>query len=236
MNTNYLLLSVSTATFGFLIWFAMSASLRLPKMFQIQFDINRPYMNRFLRRRILMFILYVLVPYVLIYDFNILGVTTLSELDINFFWNQRSTLWVVILVPVVIIVNFFISKTTPNLSEFPEIRLTRWTLKLYLLSAITWAFQIFAQEFLYRGMLLQSLRMCGLSDMMAIIISTGVYALTQYFQRSLVSITNILYGLLACYIVIDTNSLLPVFVIHLANALFAEWFAIWRHPEIGIAS
>ena len=193
-------------------------------------------MNRFLRRRILMFILYVLVPYVLIYDFNILGVTTLSELDINFFWNQRSTLWVVILVPVVIIVNFFISKTTPNLSEFPEIRLTRWTLKLYLLSAITWAFQIFALEFLYRGMLLQSMRMCGLSDMMAIIISTGVYALTQYFQRSLVSIINILYGLLACYIVIDTNSLLPVFVIHLANALFAEWFAIWRHPEIGTAS
>ena len=235
MNTNYLLLSATTATFGFLIWFSLSASLRLPKMFQVQYDINKPFMNRFLRRRILMFLLYVLVPYSLITDFHILGDVGLGDLGIHLSWNSRSTFWVVILVPLSILLNFFTSKGKANLVEFPEIRLTRWTFSVYVQSAVTWAFQIFALEFLYRGLLLQSLRMFGLSDIVAIIVSTGIYALAQYFKRSLLTITSIPYGILACYIVLDTNSLLPVFVINLAHTLVSEWFSVWRHPEMRTA-
>lgn len=232
MNTEYLLLSVATATFGFLIWYAASATLRLPKKFQVQFDINKPFTNRYLRRRILIFLLYVLVPYVLIMDFHVLGTVSLDDLGIHFSWNSRATFWTLVLVPVVIFGTFFYSKQTSNLVEFPEIRVTLWTPRIYLMSSISWAFQIFALEFLYRGLLLQSLRMSGLSDLTAILLSTGIYALSHYFKGSVKSFISIPYGVLACYIVIDSNSLLPVFIIHLSNALFTEWFSVRRHPEM----
>lgn len=232
MNTTFLLLAAATATFGFLIWYASSASLRLPTMFQVQFDINRPFTNRFLRRRILMFLLYAAIPYILIANFHVLGNATLNDLGIHFTWNSRSTFWVLVLIPVIIVLNLFVSKSRENLSEFPEIRVTRWTWKILLMSAITWVFHALAVEFLFRGLLLQALRLNGLPDIMAIVASTGVYALTHYFRRSQVIIMSIIYGLLAGYIVIDTGSLLPVIVLHLAQALVIEWFSIWRHPEI----
>ena len=232
METNYLLLSIGTATFGFVIWFLLSASLRLPKTFQIQFDINGPFINRIFRRRILMFILYAMIPYLLIVVWNVLGNVTTPDLGINFGWNSKATFWVLILVPVAVIYNLFASKSDSNLTEFPEIRVTRWTIRIFILSALTWAFQVFAMEFLYRGLLLQSLRAHGLSDLIAIILSTGVYTMSHYFKQNLITILSIPYGLLACYIVIDTSSLLPVIIIHLANALCNEWFSIWRHPEI----
>jgi len=234
METNYLLLSASIATFGFLMWYALSASLRLPKTFQIQFDINTPFVNRFLRRRILMFILYAVIPFLLIFKWHVLGHVTLKDLGIFFSWNDQAMYWTLAMVPVVLVYNLMSGGKDFNLTEFPEIRVTRWSNKLLIFSAVTWVLQIFALELLYRGFLLQSMISYGLSEFSAILISTGVYALTYYFRLNRISLFSIPYGLLACYIVIQTSSLLPVMIIHLSNALFNEWISIRKHPEINI--
>jgi hypothetical protein len=232
METKLLLLSGAAGSFGFLIWYALSASLRLPKSFQIQYDINSPYLNRILRRRLLMFILYALIPYLLIRSQNFIGKLSLGDLGIHFIWNQTSTLWIVGLFPLIIINGIISSKKESNLVEYPEIRLTLWSRKIFILSALTWVLQIVGIEFLFRGLLLQSLRMWGSGDLSAVLISAGLYGLTHYFKRNRISVFSIPYGVLAGYVVITTDSLLPVIILHLSNALVTEWFSIKYHPEI----
>ncbi len=232
MITNYLPFSLAIATFGFLLWYTASASLRLSQTFQIQFDICHPYANRIYRRRIIIFILYVVVPLLLIYRWKVLGDVTLADLGILFSWNQRALIVTLILVPAALVYHLVYASSDMNLTEYPEIRLTRWTKQLFLLSAFTWCLQIFALEFMFRGFVLQSLLMGGFSEITSALITTGIYSLTHYFKHNRIAVLSIFYGFAACYIVIYTSSILPVFIIHLSNALFSEWTSVRKHPEI----
>lgn len=235
METNYLLLAIGTATFGFIIWYALSASLRLPNTFQIHYDINTPYMNRIFRRRILLFLIYTFIPCLLIVQWGILGHVTFGDLGVHFIWSGKTTLWIVALIPLSLLYNLMICGKDFNLVENPEVRLTVWTPKIFIQSAITWMLFVFSIEFLFRGLLLQSLLMYGFSTLYAIIISTGIYALTNYFQKSRASWFSIPFGLVAGYIVVDTQSIWPVIIIHLCHALFNEWLSIRKHPEIRLS-
>ncbi len=235
MITNYLPFSLALATFGFLIWYAASASLRLPKTFQIQFDISHPYVNRIYRRRILLFLLYVVLPVALIYKWGIPDYVTLYDLNIHFLWNREAMIVTIILLPVVLIYHLLTASSDQNLTEFPEIRVTRWTKQLFILSTLTWCLQIIALEFMFRGLVLQSLYMSGLSELTSALICTGIYALIHYFKQNRVAIFSIFYGFAACLIVFYTSSLLPVIIIHLSNAMFNEWISVKKHPEIRIA-
>lgn len=235
MTTNYLPFSLAMATFGFLVWYAASASLRLPKSFQIQFDICHPYANRIYRRRILLFLLYVVLPILVIKQWALPRHVTLEDMGIQFLWNGEAMLITVILVPVVLVYHLLTASGNQNLTEFPEIRLTRWTKQLFLLSALTWCLQIFALEFMFRGLVLQALFKNGFSELSSALICTGIYALIHYFKRNRIAIFSIFYGFAACFIVFYTSSLLPVIIIHLSNALFNEWISVKKHPEIRIA-
>ena len=235
METNYLLLAMATATFGFIIWYALSASIKLPKYFQIHYDINGPYINRIFRRRLLLFLIYVFIPYLLISEFGILGHVTFADLEIHFVWKSKVMIWLVILVPIALVYNLIICKKDFNLNEYPEIRVTIWTPKIFALSAITWIMQAFAIEFLFRGLLLQSLMKYGFSAIYGVFISAAIYAMTNYFRQGRASWFSILFGLLAAYIVVDTQSIWPVIIIHICYALFNEWLSVRSHPEIRIS-
>ena len=235
MITNYLPFSLAFATFGFIIWYAVSASFRLSKTFQIQFDICHPYANRIYRRRMLLFVLYVVLPLLLIFKWKVLGNVTMADLGIFFSWNLLSLIVTLILVTIALVYHLVTASGNTNLTEYPEIRLTRWTLQLFLLSAFTWCLQIFALEFMFRGLVLQSLLLSGVSEIASVLICTGLYSLTHYFKNNRVAVFSVFYGFAACYIVIYTSSILPVVIIHLFNALFSEWISVRKHPEIRIA-
>ncbi len=235
MEFKYLFLSIATATFGFMIWYALSASLRLPNTFQIQYDINGPYVLRIYVRRTFMFICYALIPYLLIRVWHVLGNVTWADLGIGFAWTNHVTVWIAGLTPVIVIYNLITARKDANLVDYPEIRVSMWSKKILVLSAVTWGLQVFAMEFLFRGLLLQALRLNGVSDLFAVIICTGLYAMTHYFKQNRISVFSIPYGLLACYIVISTGSLFPVIVIHLLNALINEWLSVHNHPEINLS-
>ena len=235
MEFKYLFLSAATATFGFMIWYALSASLRLPNTFQIQYDINGPYVLRIYVRRTFMFICYALIPFLLIRVWNLLGNVTWAELGISFAWTNHATVWIAALAPVIVIYNFITTRKDANLVDYPEIRVSMWSKKILILSAFTWILQVFAMEFLFRGLLLQALRLNGISDLFAVLICTGLYAMTHYFKQNRISVFSIPYGLLACYIVISTGSILPVVIIHLINVFSTEWFSLRNHPEINLS-
>lgn len=234
MEAKLLIFSIIAATFGFVLWFTLSPSLRLPKSFQVHFDVNYTYANRVIGRRILGFLIFCLLPLLLLLKWEILGPMEFSDLNIHFGWNRRATFWTLSLLPLILFFGWSNTKRDFTLAEYPEIRVTRWTPWLLITNALSWILYLFALEFLYRGLLLQSLLMV-LDKWGAIMACAGIYIMIHYYKRNMVSLFSIPYGVLAAYITIDTGSILPVIVLHIANAFITEGFSIARHPEIKVA-
>ncbi len=229
-----LLLTTGFAMFGFLIWYALSATLRHRKSFQIQFDICSPYVNRFYRRRLMIFILYAVLPFLAIFRWQWSGEISSEELGISFAWTSSALYWVIGSLVVALVYHLLYAGRDFNLTEFPEIRITRWSPGILVLSSLTKALQVFSVEFMFRGLVLGSLLYAGYSDVASIIISAGLYALTNYYKTNRYALFSVFYGLLSAYITILTGSLLSVLIIHLAFSLFNEWISIHRHPEMRI--
>lgn len=236
MESTYVFLSILLATLGFLLWYAISSSLRLPKSFQIHYDVNRSYFNRILRRRLAGFLIFGLLPVLLIFYWKVLGDVSLQDLNISFAWKEGVSFWVLILVPLSMLFGLISAGRGNNLVEYPEIRVTIWTPYLVFLSALYWILYLVALEFLFRGLLLQSVLLETRSTWMAILISTGLYAMIHYFKDNRISILSIPYGLIAAYVTLDTGSLLPTIFMHAIGGLVTEWLAIYKHPELQFRS
>lgn len=232
MTEIFVSITISIATLGFLIWFWLSSSLNLPIRFQIMYDYNPPYVLRILSRRMIAIVIFGLIPYGLIKWTNWMGRPDLSDLGISFNWNHRVLMWVAILVPIIIIFHFITARKTSNLEQFPLIRVRFWRPRIIFWSAFWWILSLISYEFFYRGLLLESLRSFTEYDTVAIIMTAGLYALTHYFKRNRSSIVAVIYGVLACIIVIDCESILPVIIIQIVNALSNEWLSIYFHPEM----
>jgi membrane protease YdiL (CAAX protease family) len=231
METKYLLLSLIAATAGFILWYALSASLRLPKTFQIQYDVNISYFNRILRRRLAGFLIYGLIPWLLIFHWKVIGEVSLSDLLISFEWNSQVTFWVLILIPVSVIYNWINAGKRYNQIEYPEIRVTIWTPWLMVVSAFFWIIYLAALEFLFRGLVLSSVYLNTNNIWAAILISTGLYAMIHYFKDNRIALFCIPYGLVMAYVTLDSGSLLPAILVHIVGGLVNEWVAIAKHPE-----
>ncbi len=233
METTYLLLSVAVATLGFLLWYGLSSSLRLPKSFQIQFDINQAYAGRIMRRRIVGFVIYGLIPWLLIFKLNVLGNVSPEDLKVSFEWNNRVTRWVLIFLPLLILFNIRGAGSRYNLTEYPEIRVTIWTRSLVFWNAVSWFLYLVALEYTYRGLLLQSSLMVTGSDWMAIVISVGIYSMIHYFKNNQLSVFAVPFSAILCYATLDCDgSLIPAIVVHFVGGQITEWLAISKHPEI----
>ncbi|PHN00828.1 CPBP family intramembrane glutamic endopeptidase [Flavilitoribacter nigricans] len=233
-TTAYLFLSLLIATLGFIFWYTLSPSLRLPKRFQIQYDINPAYFNRILRRRLAGFLIYGLLPVLLIFKWKVLGEVRLEDLQISFAWNGSVTFWILILVPLALLFSFLSAGRSSNLIEYPEIRVTLWTPYRIFLSALYWILYLVALEFLFRGLILQSVLMATRNEFAAILVSTGLYAMTHYFKNNRNSSLSIPYGLIMAYVTLASGSLLPAILVHTIGGLTTEWLAIYKHPELQV--
>jgi len=226
-----LLLTLATATIGFIIWYSVSSSLRLPARYQVPYDANPPYVNRVLRRRALAAILFAGIPLFIIFCTGWIDHPTWNELNISFQWNHKVLLYSGIGVGVAILVSLFSTRTTSSLEVFPEIRVRFWRPGIIIWSALSWALYVFAIEFFYRGLLLQSL-LFMVDIVPAMAICAGLYSLTHYFRRNRMTFAGIIWGVLSCHIVLITGSILPVIIIHLVFCLFVEWFSLKNHMEM----
>ncbi|MFK8162871.1 MAG: lysostaphin resistance A-like protein [Lewinella sp.] len=236
MQTGYLILALLNGTLGFMLWYALSSSLGLPKSFQIQYDINVSYFRRILRRRFAGFIIYGVLPLLLILKWNVLGEVDFPELGVSFEWNRKVIMWLAALLPITLIINLLSARSRETLVNYPEIRVTIWTPRLLFMSAFWWLMYLVAMEFLYRGLILQSLYMNTGSMWWTIIISACLYAMIHYFKDNRISVMSLPYGLIMAYATLDSGSLLPTIFVHVIGGLLTEWLAIRRHPEIKVQS
>lgn len=234
MKTGYLILALLNGTLGFMLWYALSSSLGLPKSFQIQYDINVSYFRRILRRRFAGFLIYGVLPLVLIFKFNVLGEVAFADLGISFRWDNRVAMWLAILLPITLVINLLSARSRETLINYPEIRVTIWTPRMLFMSALYWIMYLVAMEFLYRGLILQSLFMNTGNVWWTIIISACLYAMIHYFKDNRISVMSLPYGLIMAYATLDSGSLLPTILVHVIGGLITEWLAIRRHPEIKV--
>jgi len=232
MPINYLVFALLTGTLGFLLWYLASSSLRLPNSFQIQFDINTSYFNRILRRRLAGFLFYGFVPFLLIFHFDLLGNVSLADLGISFEWNHRVRNWLLGLVPIGLLLSWLGARKPSGLELYPEIRLAVWTPRMLIFSAFFWIIYLVGMEFLYRGLVLQSLLVNTGNSWLAILGSVGLYAMIHYFKNNRISLACVPYGLIIAYVTLNCGSLLPAIILHTVTSLATEWLSIYYHPEI----
>ncbi|HJW30703.1 MAG TPA: CPBP family intramembrane glutamic endopeptidase [Saprospiraceae bacterium] len=231
METDVLRLSLVVASIGFILWYVLSSSLRLPVRYQIFYDANPPYVNRILRRRTLAVFIYALIPLFILRFTDWVGRPSLEDLNIRFIWNKEVMLYSIAGVLITVILSWLTSSKDSNLEIYPELRIRFWRPRIIILSALTWVIYILAYEFFYRGMLLQSLRF-HLNDVTSIAACTALYSLTHYWKLNRVTTSSIVYSVLACWVVIRTDSLIAPILAHLSLALSTEWFSIKYHREM----
>ena len=215
MDTRLILWTTGFTMFGFLAWYALAATLRHPKTLQVQFDICPPYANRFYRRRMVLFLLYVVLPILALYRWELAGPMTYLIISLMY--------------------NLVFAGRTFNITEYPEIRIARWTAGVFIKSALTRILQVVAVEFMFRGLVLHAFVSAGYSHISAVLISGGLYALTNYFRTPRFMLYATAYGFLAAYMTTSTGSLLPAIIVHLVISQIHEVVSVMKHPEMRIS-
>ncbi len=234
MENALLILTLTIASLGFILWYWLSSSLRLPVRYQIMYDANPPYVYRILRRRILGLFIYALIPLFIIFCTHLIRNPSLGDLNISFHWNREVAIYTVAGLVIVLVASILTTPRHASLEQFPEVRVRFWRPNILVMSALSWIVYIAAYEFFYRGLLFQSLRFVFENDVLAIVGCTALYSLSHYFKLNRISISSIIYGALACWVVLQTGSLIPVMVTHTAFSLFVEWLSIKHHREMFI--
>ncbi|MDQ3018009.1 MAG: CPBP family intramembrane metalloprotease [Bacteroidota bacterium] len=229
-----LILVLTTASLGFIIWYYLASSLRLPVRYQIMYDANPPYVNRIFRRRVTGFLIYGAIPLFLLMCTKMFGKPSLVDLNISFQWNQEVMWYTLGGVLFVLLFSWRTTKQRSSLEQFPEVRIRFWRPSIFILSSLYWILYITAYEFFYRGLLFQSLLTAFNSEAVAVVGCTALYCLSHYFKLNRISIASIFYGAIACIVVLKTGSLIPTIVAHTASSLFVEWFSIRHHREMFI--
>lgn len=196
------------------------------------YDANPPYVNRIFRRRVLGVFIYALIPLFIIRYTKWIGKPTLADLNISFHWDKQVAMYTL---AGVVIVSLFSLISTPrhsSLEQYPEVRVRFWRPNILFFSALWWILYLAAFEFFYRGLLFQSLRLVLDNDVVAIAASTALYSLSHYFKLNRVTIASIIYGAVACYVVLITGSLWPPIITHIVLSLSVEWLSIKHHFEM----
>ena len=226
------MLTLIIASVGFITWYFLSTSLRLAVRYQIMYDANPPYVYRILRRRILGMFIYALIPLFIIYCTRLLGKPSLHNLQISFHWDREVGIYTFAGIVIVTLISLFTTPKHASLEQYPEVRVRFWRPNILWMSALSWIGYTAALEFFYRGLLYQSLRMNLQNEVTAIVACTALYALSHYFRLNRITFTSIIYGAIACYVVLKTGSLIPTMVSHICLSLFVEWLSIRHHKEM----
>ncbi len=230
MKDALLFLTLATGSIGFILWYTIASSLRLPVRYQIMYDDNPPYVNRVVRRRIYTGVIFAVIPLFLIFCTNLIERPFWHDLNISFAWNQIAW-YAVIAIALAVPILYCATKSHVSLEQYPEIRVRFWRPRILFWSGLTWILHVVATEFFYRGLLFQSL-LFKLELWHAIAVSAAFYSLTHYFRRNRMTMAGILWGVFSCWLTDHAESLMPSIIIHLGFCLFVEWFSIKHHMEM----
>jgi membrane protease YdiL (CAAX protease family) len=141
--------------------------------------------------------------------------------------------WTIILSVAIVTMNYFNSGTPENLSVYPQNRKEVWSVKLIIISALSWIAYLLSYEFLFRGFLFfASVRLLGLWPAAAL--NVAIYALVHVPKGNKETIGAIPLGIILCYLTFRTGSIWIAVVTHIVMALSNEWLSLRAHPQMFI--
>jgi membrane protease YdiL (CAAX protease family) len=130
--------------------------------------------------------------------------------------------------------NFLNNSKDQNLrAVYPELRLSEWDPGRLSILAGGWVLYFIGYEFLFRGLLLFS---CynAFGYWPAIVINLALYSALHLPKGLKEATVAIPFGLLLCYLTIESHSILPAIIIHSAQAISFDLCCIYRNQEMNI--
>jgi uncharacterized protein len=135
------------------------------------------------------------------------------------------TLLLIGLLVTAILVASINAKTKSNQAMYPQLRTSDWTTNLILGNFVTWAFYLFGYEYFFRESLL-GFTAGNVTWTVTIFINVALYALAHLFKGPKEFFLSIPFGVLLCYLSLESGTFLPAFGIHCVLALSNDWFGI----------
>jgi membrane protease YdiL (CAAX protease family) len=202
----------------------------LSKKLTFKPGIKNPDVFMILSRRISGFLLFGVIPFIILLATS---KEPLHEYGLNFKNFPATLRWLCLFMPVVVVFDFFMARSEKNLSSYPQIREKEWSYATLLKSTLTWILYLAGYEYMFRGFLLFSCSHYFCSSL-SIAINTLIYSLAHINKGISEILGSIPLGIILCIITLNTGSIVFAFIIHVTLALGNEWFSIYANPEITI--
>ena len=146
--------------------------------------------------------------------------------------NMPNTLyWSAIIVPLIVILSWFVSRNPNNYKNYPQIRIKKWNWKIAFINTFSWLLYLIGYEFLFRGILLFSC-LSVFNPTIAIAINTVLYALAHLPKGKMETIGSIPIGILLCYITITTGSIWSAVILHFTMATSNDYISLYFNPKM----
>ncbi len=155
----------------------------------------------------------------------------LSDFGLTLYHVRNYWVWLVSIPLLLIVINMFLSRSTGLMQQYPQMRINRWSMETFGLSAIGWSAYLVAYEYLFRGLLLfSSYEAFGLWP--AVAINVSIYSAVHMPKGIGETLGAIPYGILSCLLTLITGTILIPVVAHISLAVSMEFFAIRHNPEM----
>ncbi len=217
--------AIIVASLGFIIYYYLPDSSFISKRLKLA----KGETGYVLSQRFLGVLIFGIVPF-----FIVLFSGTANLKDFGIIAPVPETyFWTLILSVAIVAINYFNSRTPANLSVYPQIRKELWTIKLIILSALSWMAYLLSYEFLFRGFLFfASVHLLGLWP--AIAVNIAIYSLVHIPKGIKETIGAIPLGIVLCYLTFRTGSIWMAVFTHIVMAVSNEWFSLRAHPQMFI--
>jgi membrane protease YdiL (CAAX protease family) len=139
--------------------------------------------------------------------------------------------WLIIISILLILLNL-INARSPDLRKmYPEMRLQHWDIISLIIAVGGWILYLTGYEFLFRGILLfNCIKAFGVWP--SITLNIALYSSLHLNKGLKEAIAAIPFGLLLCYITLESSSILPAILIHSVQAISAEISCIYQNKEM----
>jgi membrane protease YdiL (CAAX protease family) len=223
-------ISLSVTLACFLIYHYASNSDKIISKIQKTFGINYAMELRVYLRQISGFIFLGCIPALAVLTILPGG---LAEYGLRFSIGANTLYYTLLLAIIVVVINFFASKSPFNLERYPLIRIKDWNAKLLIFSSLGWIIYLIGYEFLFRGFLLFTcIDYFGIWPSVAINILVYSFAhIPQGFKETAGAIP---FGFILCYFTILSGTIWAALILHIVLALSNEWFSIYNNDEISV--
>ncbi|MCB0664336.1 MAG: CPBP family intramembrane metalloprotease [Saprospiraceae bacterium] len=171
-----------------------------------------------------------------VFPFVVLTLKAQDEIQIAGLFNLGSSgIWLIVffLTLLILVVNYFNAPRPSNLIVYPQIRDLVWSKGMVAGSALTWIIYLLGYEYAFRGILLFAC-LASMPAETAVIINVLIYSLFHFQKGAKEAVGSIPFGILICYLVIESHSIWPAVFLHIVLALSNEWFSIYFNPKISI--